>query len=112
MFKRTYDGGTTEPHIVFDGGYNCGLGFGTWAVVFVYKGKEILLDWGHEHKSTSSGLEFSAARKAREYATRLGVDIVYGDYQGCLRTMSREEPSIDWRWVPSKNNVADKYTKQ
>jgi len=97
--------------IYFDGGYNGGLGVGTWAVVLVRDGKETLLEYGHVYKSTSTELEWVAADKALEYARWLKVKIVFGDYRACLKGMKRDHPDIDWRWVRSAGNVADKFTK-
>lgn len=98
-------------YLVFDGGYNDGLGVGTWAVVLVNNGREILLEYGHEYRSTSTALEWIAARKALEYARWLGVSVVYGDYKACIKGMGEDHPDIDWRWVSSKGNVADRFTK-
>lgn len=98
-------------YLVFDGGYSNTLGVGTWAVVLVDNGRERLLEYGHEFRSNSTNLEWTAARRALEHAKLLGVSIVYGDYEACLRGMSEDHPEIDWRWVPSKGNVADRFTK-
>lgn len=111
MFKKTFEDGHPELHLVFDGGYNGGLGVGTWAVVLVYKDKEILLECGHEYKTTSSALEFEGAKKSLMYAMSLGVDTIIGDCEGCMKSMNKKHPELVWGWTPSKHNVADKYTK-
>ncbi|MCA1807352.1 MAG: hypothetical protein LC687_05850 [Actinobacteria bacterium] len=74
-------------------------------------GKEVLLEYGHKRKSTSTDLEWEAAWKALEYARWLNVSVVYGDYKACLNKMQKLHPDIEWRWVRSRGNVADKYTK-
>ena len=111
MFRKTFEDGPPELHIVFDGGYNGGLGVGTWAVVLVYKDKEVLLEYGHAYKTTSSDLEFRGAQKALQYAFKLGVETIIGDCEGCMKSMNKKYPEFTWGWTPSKSNVADKYTK-
>lgn len=98
--------------IYFDGGYNDGLGVGTWAVVLVRRdGSETLLEYGHVYRANSTKLEWEAARKALEYARWLRVKVVYGDYKACIKGMKQDHPDIDWRWVRSKGNLADRFTK-
>lgn len=98
-------------YLVFDGGYFGGLGVGAWAVVLVDGGKEELIDYGYKKNSSSSDVEWVAAQKAAEHAQRLGVKLVQGDFMACLEGMARKYPGIEWEWVPSKSNIADKYAK-
>lgn len=98
-------------YLVFDGGYNVGLRVGTWAVVAVEGAKETLIGVGHVNNSSSTKIEWIAAEKAAEYAKDLNVHLIQGDLKACLKDMRKRYPEIEWEWVPSKSNIADKYAK-
>lgn len=98
-------------YLVFDGGYNNGLRIGTWAVVSVEGAKETLLEVGHVNNSSSTEIEWIAAEKAVEYAKKMNVTLIQGDLKACLKAMRKKHPEIEWEWVSSKANIADKYAK-
>lgn len=98
-------------YLVFDGGYFGGLGVGVWAVVCIDGGKEELIDYGCKRKTSSSDIEWEAARRAEYHARRMNVDLIQGDFLACIEGMAREHPDIEWEWIPSRSNAADKYAK-
>lgn len=98
-------------YLVFDGGYFGGLGVGVWAVVVVDGPDERLLAYGHKRHTSSSDIEWEAAREAEQHARDLGIGTIKGDFMACLEGMAKKHPDITWEWVPSRSNAADKYAK-
>lgn len=98
-------------YLAFDGGYFSFNNSGAFAVVLVDDTTEKLIAYGIEHDTSSSEIEWIAARWAQIYAERLGVKVIKGDFRHCVNGMKEEYPQYEWEWIPSGKNPADKFAK-
>ena len=97
--------------LYFDAGVSLALGMGIWAVVLDDDGELILLDREVRGKTKVHELEKLASEKAAEYAGALGVETIRGDCLTSIMRAKKTRPRYDWEWVPSKENLADGFTK-
>lgn len=99
-------------HLVFDGGYSQAHKQGVWAVVKVDGASEELIEIGYcKDVRSSSDIEWVAAERAAFHAEELGIELIQGDFASCINGMSKTHEHLDWEWIPSRSNVADKYAK-
>lgn len=96
--------------LYFDGSVK--NGHGTWAVALHDKGITTLLDYGYIPRAKIHSTELRAAREAMEYARKLGVELILGDCRVSLERMEQEDQARTWKWVPSRDNLADRFTKE
>lgn len=98
-------------YLAFDGGFFPIKNAGAFAVVLVDDTEEKLIAYGIEYDTSSSDIEWVAARWAQIYAERLGIKVIKGDFAYCIEGMSEEYPQYKWEWIPSSSNPADKFAK-
>lgn len=97
--------------IAFDAGYQTSLKVGYWAVVLVENDKEKLLNYGIVDMDRNTDVEWYAAEIAREAAHAHNVHTIKGDFKACINQMSKDYPHLNWVWIKSKSNPADKWAK-
>lgn len=97
--------------IAFDAGYQTSLRVGYWAVVLVENDKEKLLNYGIMDSERNTDVEWFAAEAAREAALSNNVNTIKGDFKACINQMSKDYPDLNWVWIKSKSNPADKWAK-
>lgn len=98
-------------YIYFDGGVSLSKGMGVWVVVLVTAGPPILLARGYTLDTKIHRLELRAAQEATSHAKDLGVSTIIGDCQASIAKMQSSYDDYNWKWVPSRDNLADQFTK-
>lgn len=98
-------------YIYFDGGVSLSKGMGVWVVVLVTAGPPVLLARGYTLDTKIHKLEFRAATEAISHAKSLGISTIIGDCQASISKMQSTHSDYKWKWVPSRDNLADRFTK-